>query len=273
MQHFSVWKCWLDSVLLGWLVLQLHGNLLGKLLCCRKPCGPTWPVPLATHHSVMPWHCWLLPVTRGYPQAGQQLNELPIRCPSAVGQFICFQLPRSLSFDAPSLPRWLPSHPCGSKQLCRQGPGMWSEASAQKCFKIFHIYMSETFLGRVRGGVPTRFPLWDEHSSSQHWCRQVTGHFTFLWFRACLLVLGWQMHSVCVWVHGREDQQLVDLNHTRRGSLPLCNVSIAWGEIAEYKLRLLQRRHHYWFVLRCFGRLWVRLDSWRYLWERSPSEI
>ena len=121
-----------------------------------------------------------------------------------------------------------------AKQLCRKGPGMWTEASVQKCFKIFLIYVSETFLGRVRGGVPTWFPLWAEHSSSQHWCRQVTGHFTFLWFTACLLVLGWQMHSVCVWVHNREDQQLMDLNHTRRGSLPLCNVSIAWGEIAEY---------------------------------------
>lgn len=31
MQHFSFSKCWLDSALLGWLVLQLHGNLLGRL--------------------------------------------------------------------------------------------------------------------------------------------------------------------------------------------------------------------------------------------------
>lgn len=135
------------------------------------------------------------------------------------------------------------------------------------------MYVNDTFLGRVRGSAPAWFPLRAEHSSSQQCCRQVMGHFTFLWFTAHSLLLGWQMHAGCVWIHGREDQQLVDLNHARWGSLSLCNVSIAWGQIAEYKLCLLQRRHRDWFLLCCIGRLWVRLDSWRYWWDLSLPEI
>lgn len=55
------------------------------------------------------------------------------------------------------------------KQLRRQSPGMRTEgwASTQERFRIFYlfylslisVYMSETYLGRVRRDVPIRFPL------------------------------------------------------------------------------------------------------------------
>lgn len=128
----------------------------------------------------MPWHCCLLPVARGYPLGHQQLNDLPIRCPSANSFASSFlELLASKLLDCPG--DCQATH-VEAKQLRHQGPGTGTEASAQKCFKIFLVYMSETFLGRVWGGVPTWFPLWGEHSSSQQWCRPVTEHFTFLWF-------------------------------------------------------------------------------------------
>lgn len=46
----------------------------------------------------------------------------------------------------------------------------------------------------------------------------------------------------------------MDLNHTKQGSLLLCNVSIAWGRVAEYKLCVLWGRHQQWFVLCCISR-------------------
>ena len=182
-------------------------------------------------------------------------------------------LPRSLSFKAPSLSMWLPSHPCSSKAATLAGSWHVNGGISSEMFQNLSYTCEWNLFGKGEGRCASMISSVGWTFQFQHWCRQVTGHLTFLWFTACLLVLGWQMHSVCVWVHSREDQQLVDLNYTRQGSLPLRNISIAWGEIAEYKLCVLQRRHHHWFVLRCIGRLWMRLDSWRYLWERSPYEI
>lgn len=131
-----------------------------------------------------------------------------------------------------------------AKQLCRQGPGAWAGHQPRSVSKSFLCERIPS--GKGEGRCANMI-------SSLGWAFQFTAlmqasHGTLYLFAVCSLLACWQMHSVCVWGHSREDQQLVDLNHTRQGSPPLCNISVAWGEIAQYKLCMLQRRHYYWFA-------------------------
>lgn len=214
------------KTLIGFCIAGLAGSPASqkpawKVVILSSTFGPTWPVPLATHLSVVSWHCCLLPVARSYPLGCQQLNELPIRCPSAnsfASSFLELLASKLLARPGDCQATHVVARDHVGRVLAREL--RHQPRSVSKCFLYMWVKPSWEGCGEVCQhdflcGVSIPVPSSGAGQSQNilPFCGSV-----------CLLVLSWQMHSVCVWVPSREDQQLVDLHHTRWGSLLLCNL-------------------------------------------------